>query len=345
VTLERQRELKADVVREQLHRLAGLDSPLVDGLTVEHVPGDDDGLAWRTRVQHTISPRGRLGLREHRSHQVVEIESCPIAVGRVQAIELASPQWLGASRVEVVAPSGGDKPLVLVGPVGHRRPVLPPASALDASVAVSTSDGLERVRGRTWVREQVEVGDWSATMRVSGSGFWQVHPGAPAALVGAVLEMLEPAPGEQALDLFAGVGLFAAALAERLGPDGAVLAVEGDPHAVRDARRNLHELTQVGITAGRVDQVLATVLEGGLTADLVVLDPPRDGAGRRVVEQVVAVRPRAVAYVACDPAALARDVRTFAEHGYRLDALRAFDCFPMTHHIECVARLVPVDPS
>jgi tRNA/tmRNA/rRNA uracil-C5-methylase (TrmA/RlmC/RlmD family) len=276
---------------------------------------------------------------------VVEIESCPIAVGRVQAIELASPQWVGASRVEVVAPSGGDKPLVLVGPVGHRRPVLPPASALDASVAVSTSDGVDRVRGRTWVREQVEVGDWSATMRVSGSGFWQVHPGAPAALVGAVLEMLEPAPGEQALDLFAGVGLFAAALAGRLGPDGAVLAVEGDPHAVRDARRNLHELTQVGITAGRVDQVLATVLEGGLTADLVVLDPPRDGAGRRVVEQVVAVRPRAVAYVACDPAALARDVRTFAEHGYRLDALRAFDCFPMTHHIECVARLVPVDPS
>ena len=263
----------------------------------------------------------------------------------MQAVELASPQWAGAARVEVVAPSGGDKPLV-AGRArrGDRRPVLPPASALDASLAVSTADGLERVRGRTWVREQVAVGDWTATMRVSGSGFWQVHPGAPAALVGAVLELLDPAPGEQALDLFAGVGLFAAALAERLGPDGAVLAVEGDPHAVRDARRNLHELTQVGITAGRVDQVLATVLERGLTADLVVLDPPRDGAGRRVVEQVVAVRPRAVAYVACDPAALARDVRTFAEHGYRLDALRAFDCFPMTHHVECVARLVPTDP-
>ncbi len=120
-----------------------------------------------------------------------------------------------------------------------------------------------------------------------------------------------------------------------------MLAVEGDPHAVRDARRNLHELPHVAITPGRVDRVLATALESGLRADLVVLDPPRTGAGRQVVEQIVAVEPRAVAYVACDPAALARDVATFAEHGYRLDSLRAFDCFPMTHHVECVARLVP----
>ncbi|WP_426566721.1 class I SAM-dependent RNA methyltransferase [Angustibacter sp. McL0619] len=344
VSVDGQRSLKADVVREQLHRLAGLDGPLVDDLVVEQVPGDDDGLGWRTRVQHSVSPRGRLGLREHRSHQVVEIERCPIAAPRVQEVELGSPLWPGAARVEVVAPAGGDKPLVLVEPVGRRPAVLPPGSALDASVATTTRDGLERVRGRTWVREQVDVGDWHATMRVSGSGFWQVHPGAPAALVGAVLELLDPAPGEQALDLFSGVGLFAAALAARLGPDGAVLAVEGDPHAVRDARRNLHELTQVGITAGRVDRVLATMLDTGLTTDLVVLDPPREGAGRRVVEQVVAVEPRAVAYVACDPAALARDVRTFAEHGYELDALRAFDCFPMTHHIECVARLVPAVP-
>ena len=251
------------MVREQLHRLAGLDSPLVDGLVVEPVPGDDDGLAWRTRVQHAVSPRGRLGLREHRSHQVVEIEQLPDRRRRgCRTSSSASPQWVGAARVEVVAPAGGDKPLVLVEPVGRRRPVLPPASALDASrrgqhagrpgAGARPDVGPRAGRGRRLARDD-------AGQRV------RLLAGAPGRPGGAgrrgAGDAASPAPGEQALDLFAGVGLFAAALAERLGPDGAVLAVEGDPHAVRDARRNLHELTQVGITAGRVDRVLATVLE------------------------------------------------------------------------------------
>jgi tRNA/tmRNA/rRNA uracil-C5-methylase (TrmA/RlmC/RlmD family) len=330
-----QRRLKADVVREQLRRLAHLE---VD-VEVEPVPGDEDGLGWRTRVQHAVAPDGHLGLRRHRSHDVVRITSCPIAHPRVRGVELEAPSWPGARGVEVVAPAGGDGPLVLVQPLGRRRPRLPAVEG--ASLAVIGDQGLERVRGRTWVREHVEVEDWQADLRVSGSGFWQVHPGAPAALVAAVLDGLDPQPGEQVLDLYAGVGLFAAALGARVGADGAVLAVEGDAGAVRDARRNLHEMPHVGITAGRVDEVLDAALEQGLTADLVVLDPPRTGAGRLVVEQVAALRPRAVAYVACDPAALARDVATFADHGFRLAGLRAFDCFPMTMHVECVAVLEP----
>jgi tRNA/tmRNA/rRNA uracil-C5-methylase (TrmA/RlmC/RlmD family) len=338
-SLPAQRQLKADVVREQLRRLAGLDV----GVEVEAVPGDLEGLGWRTRVQHAVTPAGHLGLRAHRSHRVVEIDACPIAHPRVQQVELAAPLWPGASRVEVVASSGDDEPLVVVEPAGPRRPAVPAPATLSASVALDTAQGLERVRGRTWVREDVAVGPWRARLRVTGSGFWQVHPGAAATLVSAVLDALRPEPGEQALDLYAGVGLFTAALAERVGERGAVLAVEGDGQAVRDARRNLHALTHVAITPGRVDRVLDAALASGLRADLVVLDPPRTGAGRRVVEQVAAVEPRAVAYVACDPAALARDVATFAQHGYRLAGVRAFDCFPMTHHVECVATLVPGD--
>lgn len=201
---------------------------------------------------------------------------------------------------------------------------------------------LQRVAGRTWVREDVTAGQWRRAFRVSGSGFWQVHPGAAATLVDAVLGALDPREGDQVLDLYAGVGLFAAALADRVGPGGAVLAIEGDPRAVRDARRNLHDLPGVGITMGRVDRVLAAMLPSGLVADLVVLDPPRTGAGRRVVEQMCALEPRRIAYVACDPAALARDVAYAADHGYRLADVRAFDLFPMTHHVECVATLVPV---
>lgn len=169
---------------------------------------------------------------------------------------------------------------------------------------------------------------------VAPGGFWQVHPGAPEVLVSTVLDLLAPQPGESVLDLYAGVGLFGAFVADRTG--GRVAAVEADREACRHARLNLGERAHV--TAGPVDRVLAASYDEPF--DLVVLDPPREGAKRRVVEQVVDRAPRAVAYVACDPAALARDVAIFAEHGYGVAALRAFDLFPMTHHVECVALLV-----
>ncbi|MBO9520515.1 MAG: class I SAM-dependent RNA methyltransferase [Nocardioidaceae bacterium] len=174
------------------------------------------------------------------------------------------------------------------------------------------------------------------SFEVAADGFWQVHPGAPPALVDAVLSVLAPRPGERVLDLYAGVGLFSAFLADAVGPGGSVLAVEGDRRAASLAVTNL--AGRASVETGRVDRVLARRHE---KADLVVLDPPREGAKRAVVEAVVATGPRAVAYVACDPAALARDVAIFAEHGYELTSLRAFDLFPMTHHVECVALLVP----
>ena len=172
----------------------------------------------------------------------------------------------------------------------------------------------------------------------AGTGFWQVHPGAPETLVATVLGMLSPRPGESVLDLYAGVGLFARFLAEAVGPAGAVTLVEGDADACRHAAVNV---PGADVLTGDVAEVLAGMPPAPV--DLVVLDPPRTGAKRAVVEQVVARRPRAAAYVACDPAALARDVAIFAEHGYLLRGLRAFDAFPMTHHVECVALLEPAD--
>ena len=172
------------------------------------------------------------------------------------------------------------------------------------------------------------------SFEVAADGFWQVHPAAPQVLVDAVLGMLRPQPGERSLDLYAGVGLFSAFLAEH----GPVVAVEGNRGAASYAERNLAG-TDARVLHGPVDRVLRRGLEGRF--DLVVLDPPRVGAKRKVVEAVTALGPRAVAYVACDPAALARDVGYFAEAGYALGKLRAFDLFPMTHHVECVALLEP----
>ena len=171
--------------------------------------------------------------------------------------------------------------------------------------------------------------------QVAGDGFWQVHPEAPRLLVETVLAVLAPRPGEHALDLYAGVGLFSSFLAEAVGPGGRVTAVEGNRTATRWAAENLKRFDQVTVTCAPVERGV----EG--RADVVVLDPPRTGAKRRVVESIVALAPRAVAYVACDPAALARDVSYFAEAGYVMAELRAFDLFPMTHHVECVALLTP----
>jgi tRNA/tmRNA/rRNA uracil-C5-methylase (TrmA/RlmC/RlmD family) len=187
-------------------------------------------------------------------------------------------------------------------------------------------------------REVVVTSYGTREFSVPPDGFWQSHLEAPRVLVETVMRMLRAAPGERVLDLYAGVGLFAAFLADAVGPSGRVVAVEASRESCRQAGENLARekgTRDVRVEQGSVDRVLGSSYDEPF--DLVVLDPPREGARRKVVEQIVDRAPRAVAYVACDPAALARDLATFAELGYHLAELRAFDLFPMTHHVECVA--------
>ncbi len=188
------------------------------------------------------------------------------------------------------------------------------------------------------ITETVTTSYGTRTFTVAADGFWQPHVEAPRVLVETALGMLAPREGESALDLYAGVGLFSAFLAGAVGSGGSVVAVEGDRVASQHSRTNLADLPWVRALHGSVDRVLR---RGVGDADLVLLDPPRTGAKRAVVRAIAALAPRAVAYVACDPAALARDLGYFAEEGYRLADLRAFDLFPMTHHVECVALVVP----
>ena len=153
------------------------------------------------------------------------------------------------------------------------------------------------------------------------------------------MQGLMPKKGDMALDLYCGVGLFAGALAERVGDKGAVLGIEASKRAVEDAEHNLADLDRVRIERGKVEQVLPRT---GITdVDLVVLDPPRAGAGKQTVQHLATLTPRRIAYVACDPAALARDLAYFREAGYTPRRMRAFDLFPMTHHVECVVILEP----
>jgi len=310
VTLAGQRRLKAAVVAEQLARLAGLKLPVTVEPVATAAAAGADGLGWRTRVRFAVDDAGRAGLRRHRSHEIVPIDRCLIAHDGVERLGVEGRRWPPGATVEAVASATTGESLVIVD--GRAQGGVSPAIR-------------ERAAGREW--------------RVTGSAFWQVHPGAADALVDAVLAGLAPAGGDTALDLYSGVGLFAGVLAARVGPKGCVVAVEHDRQAVADARRNLARLPWARVEPGRVDRVLARLQLD--RCDIAALDPPRSGAGRAVTDRLASLAPRAIGYVACDPAALARDVAYFAERGYRLASLRAFDLFPMTHHVECVAILQP----
>ena len=321
VALPVQRRLKAALVEEQLRRLAGIAREVV----VEEVPGAPDGLRWRTRVQFAVAPSGRAGLRRHRSHELEPVDACLIATDDVEAVGAEALRWPGASGVEVAA--AGAQRVVHVTSDRRSRARVPD---VDAGVVV---DG-RPLRTPHGVRHEV----LGRGFEVAAGGFWQVHPGAATALAEAVLDGLDPQPGERALDLYAGVGLFAALLGDRVGPDGAVLAVEADARATADAARNTADQPHVRVRTAPVDP--AGLSRAG-TPDLVVLDPPRAGAGLDVTRALAAMRPRRLAYVACDPASFARDLRVLRDARWSLVSLRGFDLFPMTEHVELVALLEP----
>ncbi|MEV7134952.1 TRAM domain-containing protein [Arthrobacter sp. NPDC093128] len=357
VSLEHQRGLKAAVLAEQLKRLAGVEHPEVwadpagRGNIVEPVgeaaaagTADAPGLGWRTRASFAVTPGGKLGMHAHRSDQVIPVREMPLAVAGINDLRLWDIDLQGIDRVEVAAPANGSRPLVLLAPAAGTRAKRLSAilAQLPADVSVASFDPANgealQLRGRTWVQESAAGHEY----RVTGEGFWQIHRDAPDTLVGAVRDFLHDGgylePGAVVADLYAGAGLFTAALADAVGVTGSVLSVEGAPGTSRDARKNLHGAPQVEIVQGRVERVLRQTPRN---FDALVLDPPRAGAGKAVVGQLMAAGPRAIAYVSCDPASFARDLGYFQQGGWALAGLRAFDLYPHTHHMETVALLTP----
>ncbi|WP_030682415.1 class I SAM-dependent RNA methyltransferase [Streptomyces sp. NRRL B-1347] len=339
-----QRRLKGEVIAEQLKHLAGL-TPEEAGWDGTVMPAEGDKLPagevpqWRTRVQYAVDAEsGRAGLRRHRSHEIEPVDHCMIAAQGVSELGIEQRGWAGMESVEAIAATGSqDRQVILTPRPGARLPIV----ELDKPVSVmrvgEKDGGVHRVHGRPFVRERAD----GRTYRVGSGGFWQVHPKAADTLVTAVMQGLFPRKGETALDLYCGVGLFAGAIADRVGDEGAVLGIESSKRAVEDARHNLAAFDRVRIEQGKVESVLPRT---GITeVDVIVLDPPRAGAGKQTVRHLAGLGARRIAYVACDPAALARDLGYFREGGYRVRMLRAFDLFPMTHHVECVAILEPTE--
>ncbi|MGD0925765.1 MAG: class I SAM-dependent RNA methyltransferase [Streptosporangiaceae bacterium] len=363
-SLAAQRRFKASVISQQLRRIAGLDREV----TVEPLPGDEDGLGWRTRVRFAVRADGLAGLRAHRSHEIIDVGTCPIAHPLVNEVGVTGGRWPGAESVSAVtSPGTGEQDVVVTPgrPPHRRRPGGRPAgraggkdlggrkssdrdsrgragaqaawaAQVEGSVLVDGgAGGLTALRGGPFLHQTAAGRKW----RTSAGVFWQVHPAAADVLASGVREVLRPRPGDVALDLYCGAGLFAGVLATDVGPSGAVIGIESDRAAVRDARHNLRDTPWARIHRGDVAEVLGHAEWD--QASLAVLDPPRTGAARPVLDQLLrsGTALRRIAYVSCDPATLARDIAVFAEAGWELGALRGFDAFPMTHHVECVATL------
>lgn len=356
-SLPAQRALKAAVIRQQLSRIGGIDVEV----EVEALDGDDRGLGWRTVVSFAVDASGRAGLRKHRSHEIVEIDRCLIAHELVTAVDVTGKRWPEAQSVEVsVAPATGESGVLVTG--RSTTDALPEIAA-DSIQLLRKSGARTPIRGRGYLTQRAAGRDWRVTL----GSFWQVHPGAAEALAATVLAAVDPQPGDTVLDLYCGAGLYAGVLAEAVGPDGAVIAIEQDPASVRDARYNLRFWPWAQVYRGDVAAVLAQTGLGG--ASIAVLDPPRVGASRQVIDALCGrgrsgagrgstggrgrgsggparegALPgsalRRIAYVSCDPATLARDLRLLLDAGWQLTGLRGYDAFPMTHHVECLATLV-----
>lgn len=309
IALDRQRQLKAGVLADALQRMAGVTREV----SVEALPGEDDGTGWRTRERLHIGQDGRVGPYAARSHRVVEVADLPLATPVVRDVAPLRERMHGPGPVTVLSSSAGEGARVVVG---EQQP---------------------RV-----IRELVGAREFE----VDDTGFWQVHVAAPAVLSAAVQDAIEVDrfdPAAANLDLYGGVGLLAAAIGDRFGPTTRISSVESDARASGHARANLAEWVQARAVTDRVERYVGGLggldpVEAGRLADAtVVLDPPRSGAGEAVLAPLAAVGPSQLVYVACDPVAFARDVAILAGLGYALDRLRAFDLFPNTHHLEVVA--------
>lgn len=305
IALDYQRALKTDVLREALSRMAGLESDV----QVEAAPGDDkaNGLRYRTRVQLNVDESGTAGPSKVRTNEIVFTRDLPLAVLEIEELGLHLKNFNGVEKIKIAASNTGNLQWSIDKKLNG-----------DAQL-------IERVAGRTF--------------RLSPGSFWQAHTAAPELLTGCVKEfadLLGFDSEKQNLDLYSGVGLFSATLSNSY-PGAKFLAVESAKQAIDDGERSTQDLPNLKFHRADVLKFLRSQSAGSF--DTIVLDPPRSGAANKVVEQLIRLQPRNLIYVACDPVALARDLKTLGEAGYHLKAIKAFDIFPHTHHFETVVAL------
>jgi tRNA/tmRNA/rRNA uracil-C5-methylase (TrmA/RlmC/RlmD family) len=301
------RALKADVVSNQLARLG--DFQWHDAV---HALSPTGPTGWRTRIRLDVGADGHTGFHRYRSGELVADLNCgQLPAGMIDGV--AGTEWPPGAQVHVVVDDDGQRHVARTMRRGRRN---------TTDVIEGSQHSVQRAGRRSW---QVPV-----------TGFWQAHRDAARTYSELISDWAQPSPGMTAWDLYGGVGIFAAALGDAVGESGQVISVDSSRAASRAARATLVDLPQVNVITESVRRAL---IAEHARADVAVLDPPRAGAGREVIELLAAAEVPRLVHIGCEAASFARDIGLYRRHGYAVEEIRVFDSFPLTHHIECVALL------
>lgn len=299
------RRLKGEVVSNQLARLGDF---AWDG--VAEPVGGGQARGWRTRVRLAVGADGRAGFHRYHSNELVTDLRCgQLPDGMLDGLD-------------EVRGTPGDQLHVVLDDDGRRHVVATTRQQRGSRVLEGARDAVQRVGERTW---QLPV-----------TAFWQSHRDAAGVYSALVAQWAGGTGASAAWDLYGGAGLFAAVLADVVGEQGTVLSVDTARAASRAAGAALADLPQVQIVTESVRRALEAQRGG---ADIAVLDPPRSGAGRDVVDLLAGAGVPRVIHIGCEAAAFSRDIGLYRAAGYTVEEMRVFDSFPLTHHIECVALL------
>ncbi|MCV7434269.1 class I SAM-dependent RNA methyltransferase [Mycolicibacterium bacteremicum] len=300
------RRIKGEVVANQLGRLGGFDW---DGVAEE--VGDGSATGWRTRVRLDVSETGRAGFHRYHSDELAESLNCAqLPGGMLDGLD--GSRWPPGAQLHIAVDDEGRRHVVQAGPRTGRQ--------ASTQVVEGEYEAVQQIGGRRW--------------RVPVTAFWQAHRDAPRTYSALVGDAAALQPGMTAWDLYGGAGVFASVLADRVGESGKVLTVDTSRGAARAARAALADAPQVSVVTDSVRRVVGAQRS---RPDVAVLDPPRSGAGKEIIEALAGV-PRII-HIGCEAASFARDVGEYLRQGYTVESLRVFDSFPLTHHVECMAVL------
>ena len=292
-----QSDLKKEVLKDQFKRITKID------ISPEIIiVNPSDGLHWRSRLNLAISENKKVGLRAHKSNSIIEINECLIALKEINKSDIFSANWDSEENLKISCSNTNQ---------------------------INISQFNKSIIGPEKLTENVDNNEYT----ISPKSFWQSHINAPGLLLQQVMKEANIQQDEIVCDLYGGVGLFTLPISKLIGKNGQVHLIEMNDTCIEDANNMFEHIDNVFIHHGTVEQKLGSIKK----IDTIILDPPRNGISKQVMNQMIEKKPNVIIYVSCNPSTLARDSKVLLDNKYSLNNIVGLDLFPMTHHIESVA--------
>jgi len=259
-------------------------------------------LHWRSRLNLAISDNNKTGLYAHKSNKIIEIDQCLIAVKKINNSKVFKEIWKNKDKLSLSVSSENE---------------------------INISQKGKTIYGSNELNEVVE----NLNYKISPNSFWQSHIKAPSLILKQINKYAKINFGDIVCDLYGGSGLFTYQISKLIGNNGKVHLIERDNACIKNAKKMFQNTKNIVIHHGKVEQKIEKIKK----INTIILDPPRSGASKKVINQIIKKKPNSIIYISCNPASLARDSKILTENNYKLNNLVGLDLFPMTQHIECVA--------